>query len=189
MNNIIFFGREGFEKSLFPEIKDNLKTLTKDTIIGPNTDYVVFEQKEDELKNIFNNIIKLDQTNIKIKFVVSHPCIAIAVSNNPENETTFEYFITLKKCIDSMSSLFNAKFEVLKYEDLYENCTVDYNKYMSIEESKHFNQKKYLQLIDLCRYLPKDRNPMDLFEYNEIPLSTILKQDEELSKRKELFEN
>ena len=189
MNNIIFFGREGFEKSLFPNIKDNLKILTKDSIIEPDTDYVVYEQKEYELTKIFNKIIKLDQTNIKVKFVVSHPCVAVAVSSNPENATTLEYFIALKKLIDDMRSLFNAKIEVLKYEDLYENCTVDYNKYMSIEESKHFNQKKYLQLIDLCRYLPKDRNPMNLFEYNEIPLSTILKQDEELSKRKELFEN
>lgn len=177
MNNIIFFGRSGFEKSLFPDIKDNLKVLTKDTIIDPNTDYIVYEQKEYELAKIFNKIIKLDQTNTRVKFVVSHPCIAVSVSNNPDNETTLEYFIALKKYIDTMSSLFDAKFDVQKYEDLYENCTVDYNKYMSIEESKHFNQKMYLQLIDLCRYLPKDKNPMDLFKYNEIPLSVILKKD------------
>lgn len=179
MNNIIVFGRDSFETSLFPELdsKNKVKILTPDSEIEPNTDYVIFEQKEDDLKKIFVNIMKLDQTNIKIKFVISNPCIAVAVSNNPNNETTFEYFITLKKCIDNMSSLFNAKFEVLKFEDLNENNTVDFNKYLSVKESKCFNSQRYEQLVDLCRYLPKDRNPMAIFGYNELPVSVITKPD------------
>lgn len=180
MNNIIVFGRDSFETSLFPELdsKNKVEILTANSEIEPNIDYIVFEQKEDHLKKIFANIMKLDQSNIKIKFVVSNPCIAVAVSNKPKNETTFGYFITLKKCIDNMSSLFNAKFEVLKYEDLNENNTVDFNKYMSVEESKHFNSQRYEQLVDLCRYLPKDRNPMAIFGYSELPVSVITKPDD-----------
>lgn len=195
MNNIVFFGRAGFEYTLLDinsiDYTKGFTDLNIDDEIEKDVNYIVSEREPSKLKKIFAKIMSKDQTNIKVFVIIGNPCIEMAIDYDMRiKQYTLEYYTTLYGCIEKLKSLFNSKVEVLKYEDLNENCTVDYNKYLAIEESKHFNSQRYEQLVDLCRYLPKDRDPMRLFGFNEIPLSVVLKPDEELiSKNNEHNDN
>jgi hypothetical protein len=185
MNNIVFFGRAGFEYTLLNinsiDYTKGFTDLNVDDEIEKDVNYIVTERESSKLKKIFTKIMLKDQTNIRVFVIIGNPCVEMAIDYDMRiKQSYFDYYVTLYKCIENLKSLFNSKVEILKYEELNENCTVDYNKYLAIEESKHFDSQRYEQLVDLCRYLPRDRDPMRLFGFNEIPLSVVLKQDEEL---------
>lgn len=185
MNNIYIINRPGFhtghpDSSLFQDYDYSTPptpfTLRSD--FDGKTDYEIYASKKEEIEKYLDYIIKQNQKNISVKVVVSNPCIhcAIVYPKDTIKSVELDYFVSLYNKLQSLKKLFNSKVQIFKFEQL-ENDDHDYNKYIQKHELEYFNKDRYLQLIDLCRYLPKEENPMKLFSYGEIPLSKILQKD------------